>query len=428
MANILFRGTVAPIQPGLVAGGSAAKNSPLTLEEGDWNYKALNDDIQTRAPIDAPSFTGVVSVNYNIRSVLAKYNKYVAGFAGSIASCKIGEYLPNANALNATLIVEVVGRTHTHLAHAKAMVMYRSETLPATLITITNDKYRNNTTDLTIEAYVDNTTGKLVLFANTTGTLTNVSFNVDVYERSADNLFTLNTGYVAKNTTGLTQIVESPSVPEDIQSLLDTKVSKSGDVMTGNLTAPIFIGALNGNATTATTLQTARTINGVSFSGSGNITVTANTPSSVIFNTSGTGDATGATFNGSAGRTISYNTIGAPSATGSGASGTWGISITGSSAKTKAVGLIQSDVSSSIAVVAGNHYNVINPGITLTLPPNPAVDDTIYFTATVSNWTVACNGKYIMGLLEDMLFDATQKITFGLKFVRDNSTNGWMLI
>ncbi len=57
-------------------------------------------------------------------------------------------------------------------------------------------------------------------------------------------------------------------------------VKKSGDTMTGNLTAPIFIGALTGNASTATTLQTARTIglSGVtataqSFNGSANITI-----------------------------------------------------------------------------------------------------------------------------------------------------------
>ena len=42
---------------------------------------------------------------------------------------------------------------------------------------------------------------------------------------------------------------------------------------TGTLTATTFAGALSGNATTATTLQTARTINGVSFNGSANITV-----------------------------------------------------------------------------------------------------------------------------------------------------------
>ena len=41
----------------------------------------------------------------------------------------------------------------------------------------------------------------------------------------------------------------------------------------GTLTAATFSGALSGNATTATTLQTSRTINGVSFNGSANITV-----------------------------------------------------------------------------------------------------------------------------------------------------------
>ena len=41
---------------------------------------------------------------------------------------------------------------------------------------------------------------------------------------------------------------------------------------TNVLSVPTFSGALSGNATTATTLQTARTINGVSFNGSANIT------------------------------------------------------------------------------------------------------------------------------------------------------------
>jgi hypothetical protein len=43
----------------------------------------------------------------------------------------------------------------------------------------------------------------------------------------------------------------------------------------GNFTAGTITAALSGNATTATTLQTARTINGVSFNGSANITITA---------------------------------------------------------------------------------------------------------------------------------------------------------
>ena len=46
---------------------------------------------------------------------------------------------------------------------------------------------------------------------------------------------------------------------------------------TGTINATTFSGALSGNATTATTLQTARTINGVSFNGSANITVADST-------------------------------------------------------------------------------------------------------------------------------------------------------
>jgi len=87
-----------------------------------------------------------------------------------------------------------------------------------------------------------------------------------------------------------------------------------------------------GNAATATTLQTARTINGVSFNGSANITVTANTTAALTFNNGGAGAASGSTFNGSAAVTISYNSVGAPSTTGTNASGTWSINVTGNAA------------------------------------------------------------------------------------------------
>lgn len=70
------------------------------------------------------------------------------------------------------------------------------------------------------------------------------------------------------------------------QAALNLKLDKSGGVITGtlvvsstidatgNVTAPTFIGDLTGNADTATTLKTAKTINGTSFDGSSNITTT----------------------------------------------------------------------------------------------------------------------------------------------------------
>ena len=110
----------------------------------------------------------------------------------------------------------------------------------------------------------------------------------------------------------------------------------NGVVTTGSYADPAWItsiagskvaGAITGNAASATVLQTARTINGVSFNGSANISVNLN--NNLTFNNGGSGSASGVNFNGGTATTISYNTIGAPSTTGAGASGTWNINITG---------------------------------------------------------------------------------------------------
>lgn len=87
---------------------------------------------------------------------------------------------------------------------------------------------------------------------------------------------------------------------------------------------------ISGNSATAAALQTARSINGVSFNGTANITVLASTPNYITFNNSGAGVGSGSNFNGGSALTVSYNTIGAPSTTGANASGTWAINVTGS--------------------------------------------------------------------------------------------------
>ncbi|MGL6122402.1 MAG: hypothetical protein ACRC1W_05140 [Shewanella sp.] len=56
---------------------------------------------------------------------------------------------------------------------------------------------------------------------------------------------------------------------------VNAKLPLAGGTLTGGVTAPTFTGALSGNATTATTLQTARTIAGVSFDGGTNIAIPA---------------------------------------------------------------------------------------------------------------------------------------------------------
>jgi Chaperone of endosialidase len=74
--------------------------------------------------------------------------------------------------------------------------------------------------------------------------------------------------------------------------------------LSGLTVASTITGSISGNAGTATTLQTARTINGVSFNGSANITITANTPNTLTLGVSGTGLSGSATFNGGAATTF----------------------------------------------------------------------------------------------------------------------------
>jgi hypothetical protein len=113
--------------------------------------------------------------------------------------------------------------------------------------------------------------------------------------------------YSAANTLTRTTILASSNAGSAVVFSAGTKdvfitapankflqIDNSGSV--GSFTAGTVTAALSGNATTATTLQTARTINGVSFNGSANITV--NTPNTLTMGVSGTGLSGSATFNG----------------------------------------------------------------------------------------------------------------------------------
>lgn len=131
-----------------------------------------------------------------------------------------------------------------------------------------------------------------------------------------------------------------------------------------------------------------------------------------------------------------YNSY-APTLGGTGASGTWGINITGnantSTSTTTAarLGTVINHGGVSFNAVAGSHYLIWATGVTATLPASPAIGDTIQFTAYVSNWTIARNGKYIMGLAENTTVDvggSTSNIaTFTLRFIEDSTAIGWVV-
>lgn len=109
--------------------------------------------------------------------------------------------------------------------------------------------------------------------------------------------------FTANQSGGSTFTVTSNATNNNVVSTIVAR-DGSGNFSAGTITANLSGNATTsssttGNAATATTLQTARTINGVSFNGSANITVTANTPNTLTRGTY----LTGSNFNGSAATT-----------------------------------------------------------------------------------------------------------------------------
>lgn len=75
--------------------------------------------------------------------------------------------------------------------------------------------------------------------------------------------------------------------PEDVQAEIDLKANIASPIFTGTVTAPTFIGALTGNASSATKLQTPRTIWGQSFDGTGNVSGVATIGNILVGNSLG---------------------------------------------------------------------------------------------------------------------------------------------
>ena len=83
------------------------------------------------------------------------------------------------------------------------------------------------------------------------------------------------TGYLTRDSSGV--VGTTAAVPTVTIGSTSIALGATSTTLAGltSVAATTFTGALTGNASTATTLQTARTINGTSFDGSANITVTA---------------------------------------------------------------------------------------------------------------------------------------------------------
>ena len=217
-----------------------------------------------------------------------------------------------------------------------------------------------------------------------------------------------------------------------------------------------------GNAATATTLATARTINGVSFNGTANITVTANTTQTLTCG----GYLTGSNFNGAAETTwavdaTSANTVSkvvARDASGNFAAGTITAALNGTAAnattlataRTLTIGATGKTFNGSanvawskaevgvfpaaITTTSGSKTlvdyelcTVLAAGLTITLPALPAAGNMvgICIAGEITNTTIERNAQNIMGLAENMTIDKGN-VTVTMVFV--DSTRGWRIV
>lgn len=140
---------------------------------------------------------------------------------------------------------------------------------------------------------------------NPTLTSTYTNFVTEVKDRDTDQAVGFDPAIVTPTNLPTNTIRWSSAV---------NKWQKWNGSVWNDLTATFAI-AISGNAATATTLATARNINGVGFNGSANISV--NTVNALTINNGGAGSASGSTFNGGAAITISHNSIGAVALAGS---------------------------------------------------------------------------------------------------------------
>ena len=151
-------------------------------------------------------------------------------------------------------------------------------------------------------------------------------------------------------------------------------------VTTGTITTGVWNGTAIDNAHLA---NSSVTINGNSVSLGGSTTVTATTPHTATFTTTG-GGAAPQGFDGSFAVIVDYSTVGAPSATGTGASGTWGIGISGNAATASVASNVNGGNVGSLLYQSATSTTTVLPigtaGQVLTV--NPGATDPVWTTPT----------------------------------------------
>lgn len=294
--TIITTGDSATVTNAMLAGSIAnAKltNSSVTVSAGTGLAGGGSVSLGGTVTLSHAEVTGATSVNNSNGTVIQDLTFDTFGHVTGTASVNLDtRYLQaEADTLNS-----VVGRGATTTTAITVGGLTTTGTVATGVLTTSG----NATVGGTL-----NVAGDLVVSGTTT--------TVNTEEiKLADNNIVLNSNYVGNTPTencGIT-VNRGGNVAAPNKILEWNEDVDKWSVGSETFIAGTFEGSLAGNAATATSagkLTTARTINGVSFDGSENITITANTTNALTVG-SGIAFATGSEFNGSAARQIRIDT------------------------------------------------------------------------------------------------------------------------
>lgn len=342
MANILYRGAVQTVPTSF----DAVKASPLTNAEVDGNFKSIQLDLATKAPLASPALTGIPTAptatlrtsSSQLATTAYVQNEFasVAITGGTINGASIGATTRSSGAFTT-----LAANNQVTLSGDIASV---STTSGTAVITgglgvsgavniggaVTAASFAGVGTSLT-SLTAGNLTGTIP-----TGVLGNSSIYVGTTQIALNRTTGANMPLAGITTLGLAGSTSGTITLQTATAAAGTYTisfpSRTGTVITdadtGTVTSTMIADGtivnadINASAAIAVSKLAANTISGISL---------GNSLNNVTFNTGGSGDASGTTYNGSTARTISYNTVGAAPSAGAGTittvgtitSGTW---------------------------------------------------------------------------------------------------------